>query len=352
LTAWPDVGRPDHVGWFSLGGVATLALLPLVLGPYPVIVLTSALALTIACLAMNLLLGSTGLLSFGHGAFLGIGAYTGGFLFTFGDTTSFEVYLVSGVLAATLCATAFGVLWSASTSMYFSILTLAFGQAVHTLFVNGAVFRPFGPMGKGFFLIGHGGLYLPRFTMLGAELDPEQFSLVLYYVVLACLVASGILLWRVEHSPFGTSLRAIRDNATRAACIGIPVERYRWAAVVISGMFTGLAGALLGQVDRQVTPQQLDWLSSAQLVVACILGGTRYFFGPVVGAFVIVALKELSLRFPLAHHLVLGVLLIVIIRTAPGGLVSLITRVWIRVGSALVFRVGQPPSASMKSDPR
>jgi branched-chain amino acid transport system permease protein len=335
---------------FAVGVVAALALLPLVLGPYPVIVVTSALALSIACLAMNLLLGSTGLLSFGHGAFLGVGAYTGGFLFTFGDTTSFEVYLGSGVLAATVLATAFGVLWAATSRMYFSILTLAFGQVVHALFVSGAVFRPFGPMGKGFFLIGHGGLYLPRFTMLGTEIEPEPFSLVLYYVVLGFLLASGALLWRVEHSPFGTSLRAIRDNATRAAFIGIPVERYRWGAVVISGMFTGLAGALLGQVDRQITPQQLDWLSSAQLVVACILGGTRYFFGPVVGAFLIVALKEASLRFPLAHHLVLGILLVAIIRVTPGGLLAGTTSVWAWGRAIFRGRPEQAPPTAMKSE--
>ena len=335
----------------SLTAVAALALLPLILGPYPVIVLTSALALSIACLAMNLLLGSTGLLSLGHGTFIGIGAYTGAMLFTFGVTTSFEVYLVSGVLVVTALATVFGFLWAATTKIYFSILTLAFGQVVHALFVSGAVFLPFGTRGKWFFLIGNGGLYLRRLTMLGIDFEPETFSLVLYYVVLAFFAVSGVLLWRVEQSPFGMSLRAIRDNATRAACIGIPVERYRWGVVVISGMFTGLAGALLGQVDRQVTPQQLDWLASAQLVVACILGGTRHFLGPIVGAFGIVALKEVAFRFPLAHHLVLGVLLIVMIRAFPGGLVAGMESAWTWAGMVVTPRrhPGQSPSPSVKS---
>jgi ABC-type branched-subunit amino acid transport system permease subunit len=161
---------------------------------------------------MNLLLGSTDF-SFGHGTFIGIGAYTGAMLFTFGVTTSFEVYLVSGVLAVTALATVFGFLWAATTKIYFSILTLAFGQVVHALFVSGAVFLPFGPRGKWFFLIGNGGLYLRRLTMLGIDFEPETFSLVLYYVVLGFFAVSGALLWRVEQSPFGMSLRAIRDNA-------------------------------------------------------------------------------------------------------------------------------------------
>jgi branched-chain amino acid transport system permease protein len=233
------------------------------------------------------------------------------------------VYLAAGVLAAAALAAVAGAVCTRATRIHFSILTLALAQVVHALFVSGVVYRPFGEVGKGFFLIGYGGLYIRRFTMGGAELGPEAFITAFYYVILAAFLACLWLLWRVVNSPFGQALRAIRDNATRAECIGIPVRSYRWRAFVISGTVTGLAGGLAGQLDRQITPQQLDWLFSAQLVVATVLGGTAHFLGPVVGAFAVVALKELAHRFALHHNLVLGVLLVAIVLAWPHGLAAI-----------------------------
>lgn len=161
-------------------------------------------------------------------------------------------------------------------------------------------------MGKGFYLIGNGGLYVRRFNIVGMDLDPETLTSVFYYVVLGCSVGSAGLMWRIVKSPFGKALCAIPDSDTRAESIGIRVRRYRWTAFVISGAFAGLAGALSAQLDRQITPQQLDWLLAAQLVVATVLGGTRQFFDPAIGAFAVVGLRELALRFPLGHNFVLG----------------------------------------------
>lgn len=308
--------------WTRLGiglGAAALLLLPAVVPPYYLIVVQSALALSIAGLGVNLLLGYTGLLSLGHAVYFGVGAYAGGFLYTFADVTSFEVYLVAGALAATALAAAVGALCVRATGIFFAILTLAFAQTVHALFVSGAAFRPFGQYGKGFFLIGEGGLYLPRFTIGGGEIPPGQFERTFYYVVLAAFLLSALTLSRVVRSPFGMALRAIRDNETRAVFVGIPVRRYRWGAFVISGLFAGLAGGLAGQVDRQVTPHQLDWSLSAELVVAIIVGGSRCFWGPVVGAFALVALKEIALRFAIYHGLVLGLTLVLVVRLLPGG---------------------------------
>jgi branched-chain amino acid transport system permease protein len=304
----------------AAGALLLAAALPMVLDPYPVIVLSSALVLAIACLGVNLLLGYTGLLSLGHAAYFGVGAYAGAFLFTFGDMTSLEAHLASGVLAAAALAAIIGVLCVRATRIFFTILTLAFAQVVHSLFVSGAVFRPFGDHGKGFFLIGHGGLYIPRFTLFGTDLDPEPFNTALYYVILAVFLASVAVMLRLVHSPFGLALRAIRDNAERAALVGIPVRHYRWGAFVLSAVFTGLAGGLAGQLDRQVTPQQLDWPFSAYLVVATMLGGKGHFWGPVLGAFAVVALREIALRFTDYHNLLLGTMLVVVVLAAPGGL--------------------------------
>jgi len=314
----PSGSRP----WTSFGLLGiVLALVPLLAPPYWVIVAQSTLALSIAALGVNLLFGYTGLLSLGHAAYFGIGAYAGGFLFTFADVTAFEIYLVAGLLASTTLAMAAGAVCVRATRLFFTILTLALTQTVHAMFVGGAAFRPF-RLGKGFFLIGDGGLYLPRFTMAGMEIRPGQFEVTFYYVVLAAFVLSALLLSRVVRSPFGMALRAIRDNDTRAAFVGLPVRLHRWQAFVISGFVTGLAGALSGQIDRQVTPHQLDWLVSAELVVAVILGGSGYFWGPVIGVVVLVALKEIALRFAIYHGLVLGAMLVAAVAFLPGGLAA------------------------------
>ncbi len=308
-----------------------LASVPLVVNPYYVIVVDYALIFSIACLGLNLLLGHAGLLSLGHAAYFGLGAYTGGFLFTFGDVTSFEVYLASGIVCAVLVASVVGFLCVRTTRIFFTILTLAFTQMLQALFVGGAAFRPFGQIGKGFFLIGDGGLYLPRFTLAGVDVEPERFITVFYYVILGAFASSAVLMWRLLRSPFGLALRATRDNETRARFIGIPVTRHRWTAFVISAVFMALAGGLFGQLVRQITPQQVGWFFSAELVAATVLGGTRAFGGPIIGAFAIVAITEVALRFPLSHHLVLGVLVIGVVLTCPGGLSEIGARVWARL---------------------
>jgi ABC-type branched-subunit amino acid transport system permease subunit len=138
-----------------------LALLPLVCNPYYLIVLSSALAFAIACLSLNLLLGYMGLLSLGHALYFGVGAYAGAFLFTFGDLTSLELYLGSGVLAATILVAALGALCVRATRIFFTILTLAFAKIVYSLVVSGIIFTPFGQVGRGFFFIGHGASIYP-----------------------------------------------------------------------------------------------------------------------------------------------------------------------------------------------
>jgi branched-chain amino acid transport system permease protein len=141
-----------------------------------------------------------------------------------------------------------------------------------------------------------------------------------------CFLLSLGVLWRISHSPFGMALRAIRDNDVRAAFVGIPVRRYRWGAFVISGAITGLAGALYGQLDRQITPEQLHWLFSAELVVATIIGGTRWFLGPVLGGAAFVGLEHVANRFALSHGLILGVLVIVVVFACPGGIAEATAR--------------------------
>jgi branched-chain amino acid transport system permease protein len=163
-------------------------------------------------------------------------------------------------------------------------------------------------------------MYIPRLTLLGIEFGPREFIPAFYNVIVVFLLGAAALLWRIDRSPFGMALRAIRDNAERAEGIGIPVRRYRWYAFILSGAFVALAGALYGQLGRQITPEQLHWLFSVKLVLATVLGGLRQFMGPIFGAFVFVGLEDVALIWTAYHNLVLGILLIVVVFAFPSGL--------------------------------
>ena len=318
--------RPTRARLAAGGVVLLLCAMPAVLPPYPLIELSYALVLAIACLGLNLVYGTTGLLSLGHAAYFGLGAYAGAFVFNVGDLRSLEAHLALGVATATGAAALAGAWCVRATRMHFTMLTLAVGELLRALFETGTAYRPFGDYGKGLFFVGHGGLYIPRFTMLGVAPAPERFIPTFYYVILAAFFAALALLWRITRSPFGMALRASRDNELRASFVGIRVRLSRWGAFVVSGAVVGLAGALYGQLDRQVTPEQLGWLFSAKLVVATIIGGTGWFLGPVAGGAVFVVLQHVANRFALSHGLVLGALLVVAVFAAPGGIAEVVAR--------------------------
>lgn len=316
-----------------LAGASMLFLVaPAVLPPYPLIVVCYALVMSIACLGLNLLLGTTGLLSLGHAAYFGTGAYAGAFLYRFFGVESFEIFLLSGLLSSAALAAVIGFLCVRATKIHFTILTLAFTQLVYSVFINGAIFRLFGPLGWSLYLLGGGSLYIPRLTILGKEFTPGDFIPLFYYVLIVAFFGSIFLLWRIGRSPFGKALSAIRDNETRAAYLGIPVRRYRWYAFILSGTFMGLAGALYGQLNRQITPEQLDWLYSAELVLATVLGGTRDFFGPVVGAFLFIGLDEIAGRWAVGHNMLMGLLLMLVVFAFPRGLTGALAIFSQRIG--------------------
>jgi branched-chain amino acid transport system permease protein len=313
------------MGWFRpllLAGAAgfVLAVMPCVLTAYGLIILCHMLVFAIACLALNLVFGTAGMMSFGHATYFGVAAYAGAFLYRFSNVESLEVYLLSGLAAATVFAAAIGFVCVRATKIFFAILTLSLSMVVYSLVINGAVFRLFGGLGWGLYLLGGGSMYLPRLTILGREFGPGEFIPALYRVIAAAFVASALVLWRIGRSPFGQALRAIRDNDTRAAFIGIPVRQYRWRAFILSGFLMGLAGGLYGQLARQITPDQLHWLFSAQLVLATVLGGTRHFVGPVLGAFVFIGLDEVASQWTVGRYMVFGVLLIGVVLAFPTGI--------------------------------
>lgn len=313
---------PQRAGallWAGAGGAALLAL-PFLLPAYPLFVLSDILVFAIACMGLSLAFGMAGLLSFGHATFFGIAAYAGAFLVRFTPVESFEIYFVVGLAVSVALAAVIGVFCVRATRIFFTILTLAFCQIVYSLFVNGVAFDLFGAEGRAIYMVTEGSMYVPRLALAGIAFGPHAFIPAFYYVIVAGFVGAALLLWRIGRSPFGYALRAIRDDDTRAMFIGIPVRQYRWCAFVLAGFFVGVAGAFYGQLARQITPEQLDWLFSAKLVLAAVVGGVRHFWGPVVGAAVFVGLEETARIWPLYDDMILGGLLIVVVLAFPRGI--------------------------------
>jgi branched-chain amino acid transport system permease protein len=302
--------------------------MPHVLAVYPLIILSQMLVYGIACLGLNLMYGTAGSLSLGHATYFGVAAYTGAFLYRFYAVDSLELYLLSGVALSTALAAAIGFVCARMTTIFFAIMTLAFCMAVHALFINGAVFLLFGGLGWALYLLGEGSMYVPRFPILGIEYSPQEFVAAFYRVIVTAFVVSGIVLWWIGKSTFGLALRAIRENETRAAFVGVPVWRYRWYAFILSSFFVALAGGLYGQLARQITPEQLHWLFSAQLIVAIVLGGSRHFAGPVFGAFLFVWLEEVSANWSVGRYATFGLLLILTVYFFPRGIAGGLALLW------------------------
>lgn len=319
---------PRYVLPFAAGATIVLLLMPSLLAPYALLILSHMLVFSIAGLALNFLYGTAGSLSLGHATYFGVSAYAGAFLYRFTFVDSLELYLGFGILTSILFAAVIGLFCVRTTKIQFAFVTLAFSMVVHSVVITGAIFRLFGGVGWALYLLGEGSLYLPRLTILGTQYAPEPFDSVFYYVIVLGFVAATLALWTLTRSPFGSALRAIRDNKTRAEFIGIPVRRYRWAAFVVSGLFLGLAGGLYGQLARQITPEQLHWLLSVQLVIAIVLGGTRRFLGPVMGACAFVGLDELASYLSVSRDLAFGLLLVLVVRAFPTGIAGKVADLW------------------------
>ncbi|HZT46401.1 MAG TPA: branched-chain amino acid ABC transporter permease [Hyphomicrobiaceae bacterium] len=303
--------------------VVALALLPMAIDLYQVELLTYGLTFAIAALGFNLLLGYTGLLSFGHSAYFGVGAYTVAFIVRDLHVQSMELCIVGSLLATLLVSALFGYVCVRHTRIFFGILTLALSQVLWSL-----AYKFFWVTG------GTDGLRVPRnaITLLGGLLDfkgsgaYQRFIYSYYYYVLALFVVAVAIMWVIVHSPFGKALQAIRDNETRADFVGIRVRRYRWIAFVISGFFTGLAGALWVPLNGITTPDIVYWPFSGEIVFMTVLGGFRTFTGPIVGAVAFNYLKVYAVASSQYWQLVLGVVLVILVLVLPQGIVGTLAR--------------------------
>ena len=298
---------------------AAILILPLLAPAYHVTLMLPFMAYAVVLLGLNLLFGYTGLVSFGHALFIGIGAYTGAFLTTHTPVRSLEVMLLVAAVLAAAVAAPVGALCVRYVKIYFGMLTLAFGMVFYTFLLK-------------FYALtgGDEGMRVLRPWLLGQNLDGMTKLAYLvgpyYYYSLAVLALATFAMWRIVHSPFGLCLRTIRDNPTKAESLGLSVRRYRWCAFVISAVYAGVGGALLGPPTGNVDPTLAYWTHSGNLVFMTLLGGFASFFGPILGAFVFIYLQDTVMSVVPYWRLVFGAILAFIVICAPGGLMGLFAR--------------------------
>ena len=326
-----DLKTPRNRSVLKLAAAAAPILLVLILVPsfvdtYQVQLLIYGLVAAIAALGFNLLLGYTGLLSFGHSAYFGIGAYAVAFVVQYLGPHSMEFYILVGVPTVAIMSALFGYICVRHTQIFFGILTLALSQVLYSL-----ALKLYWETG------GSDGLRVPRPALLLGLLSfsgPrgfQQFITSYYYYVLAIFVVCVVLMWVIVHSPFGKTLQAIRDNEVRARFLGIRIRRFRWIAFLVSGTFTGLAGILWVPLNGLTTPDVLYWTFSGEIVFTALLGGFRNFTGPIVGGLVFTYLKTYAVASTEYWQLLLGVVLVTLVLVLPTGIVGAISKLGQRV---------------------
>jgi len=304
------MGRP-------LRGAALACLAALaVVGAPPFFVHLATLALIFALLAMslNLLLGYTGLTSFGHAAYFGAGAYAAAIV-ALRYHGSFWVAAAGGVAAAGLLGALFGLLATRSRGVYFLLITMALGQVTW-----GLAYRWVSLTGGD---NGLPGVARPVLALGWSLAGAREF----YLFALLIVAISFLLLALVVESPFGYALRGIRESESRMRTLGYPVWGYKYAAFVTAAVFAGVAGVLHVFLNGFVSPSDLHVSNSAQALLMVILGGSGTVGGPVLGATALVLLQNLLSTVTRRWMLILGVLYVLVVLYAPGGIAGLI-RAW------------------------
>jgi branched-chain amino acid transport system permease protein len=312
-----------HRFWtYTLIGLILAALVAIGLfsGRFVVYMTMRVLILCIFALGYNLLLGRTGLLSFGHAAFYAGGAY-GLALFSIHINPHPLLGIIMGLALATAFALIIGFFCVRHTEIYFAMLTLAFGMMVFSLIWN---LREVTGGDDGLVGIARAPISLGILSIPLAK--ASQF----YFLVLFCFLLSVVLTYVIQKSPFGLVLAGIRENDRRIEFAGLSLKNYRLAALVISGVFAGLAGALGTLLESNTDAFSAHWTHSAEPVLVSLIGGIHTFAGPLVGSVIFIVLREIIERFTQYWMFWFGIILLVIIMGFRGGVVGVVSNLWER----------------------
>jgi branched-chain amino acid transport system permease protein len=301
------VARSGTDQMIALAGMTLLfAVLPWT-GIYPYFVMQALCFALFAC-AFNLLIGYGGLLSFGHAMFLGTAGYISGHAAKVWGVPP-EIAILLGTAASTVLAVVTGFIAIRRQGIYFAMITLALSQLMYFIYVQAA------------FTHGEDGIQsIPQGKFLGF-LDLSQ-AMVLYYVVLAIFLFGFLVIYRAINSPFGEVLKSIRENEQRAVSLGYRADQYKLLAFILSGALSGLAGATKAIVAQNASLTDVHWTMSGEVVLMVLLGGLGTVFGPVVGAFVIIAMQQYLAPFGQWVLVIQGVIFVVCVLAFRRGIVG------------------------------
>jgi branched-chain amino acid transport system permease protein len=273
--------------------------------------------LGLAATALNFLLGYTGVLSFGHAAYFGLGAYGAGMTLRY-LVPSTSLAIVIGTLVGTIAAAIIGPLIIRLRGVYFAMVTIAFGQVFYFI-----AFRWNTVTGGDDGLTGWTRLPLDLgFTSIDILRDPRAFY---YLILLVFAICVGIMAWLL-HSPFGRTLIAIRENERRARFLGIPVDQHIWISWTLSCCFVAAAGALYALLNNFVDPRALYWSQSGDFVIMAVLGGMRSFWGPLIGAAIFVALQDYLSSQTQNWMSFVGIFFVLVVLFFPRGVLGFLRR--------------------------
>ena len=309
-------------GMTTWGMMALLFVVPLVFfytgNPFYLDLATRLIILAIAAVGLNFVLGYGGLISFGHAAFIGLGAYAVGIpvyheIYGGWDavaTTNGFAHFGLAILIGALFALITGAISLKVRGVHFIMITMAFAQMIYYLVMSISEYG------------GDDGLVIDmrsEFPLISLD-DPIQFFLIAF-------ASLELVMWLVHlmvNSRFGMVLRGSKGNETRMISLGYPTYRYRLVAYVISGAICGYAGALLGNFTAFISPEMMDWSRSGNLMFMVILGGVATIFGPVLGATVFIVLEEILSTYTVYWHLPFGLMLVLVVMYSRGGLTALL----------------------------
>ena len=293
-----------------------LALAPVLIQfldePFILDLLTRMVILSIAAISLNLILGYGGMISFGHAAYVGLGAYC------IGIPAYYEIYgaltqLAITVLVSALFALVTGFICLRTKGVYFIMITLAFSQMLFFALVS---IEEYGA---------DDGLVIDARSELAGVIDLES-NVQLYYLCLLFLAAVLYFVWRLMNSRFGMVIRGTAGNDARMQSMGYPTFHYRLLAYVIAGVICGIAGWLLGNFTGFISPEMMDWTRSGELIFMVVLGGAGSLFGPVLGTAAFITIEELLSGITVYWQLIFGLFLILVVLFGKGGLCGVLDK--------------------------
>jgi branched-chain amino acid transport system permease protein len=306
-----DIVRPRDAAVIA-AVLALLTVVPLVASRFNVYILAVILVNGLLAMSLNLLVGHGGAYQFHHGAFYGVGAYAAGLILAKTGLPAW-VGLCAGPLAAAVTGLVIGAICVRLNKLYFGMLQISLGSLIWIVALR-------------WYSVTNGddgihGIPLPELL---------SGSVHAYYFVLAVVSACLAVMFLILKSPFGATLRAVRDNPQRCEAVGIDVRRHQLIAIVIATFFAGAAGVLFVVVEGSVFPDMLFWVLSLEIFIMCLLGGWFTFFGPMLGAAIMVALRTFVGSYTDYWTLILGVVLILLIFFLPEGIMGVNFRSWQR----------------------